>query len=103
VRRPGVTVRARAAHDLTQYAAWLRREAGLDIARRFTRVAADSFDRLAEMPGLGSPVKAQVPDLRRWRVPGFPVLIFYRPERDGVAIVRVLHAARDWPALVDDA
>lgn len=39
--------------------------------------------------------------MRKWRVDGFEnVLIFYQPRPDGVAIVRVLHAARDWWGLL---
>lgn len=34
--------------------------------------------------------------VRRWPVKGFDNwLIFYRPKRDGVEILRVIHGARD--------
>ncbi|WP_084226817.1 type II toxin-antitoxin system RelE/ParE family toxin [Nitrosospira sp. NpAV] len=39
--------------------------------------------------------------MRKWRVKDFDnVLIFYLPRPDGVLIVRVLHAARDWWGLL---
>ena len=38
--------------------------------------------------------------MRKWRVSGFEnYLVFYLPRADGVSIVRVLHAARDWWSL----
>ncbi len=39
--------------------------------------------------------------LRKWRVREFEnYLIFYLPRTDGVSILRVLHAARDWWSLL---
>jgi len=39
--------------------------------------------------------------LRKWRVNEFDnYLVFYKPRPDGVSIVRVLHAARDWWSLL---
>ena len=39
--------------------------------------------------------------VRKWRVRDFDNhLIFYLPRQDGVAIVRVLHAAQDWWSLL---
>jgi toxin ParE1/3/4 len=41
--------------------------------------------------------------LRSWVVSGFEnYLIFYRPRRDGIEVVRVVHGARDLPSLLDD-
>ncbi len=35
--------------------------------------------------------------MRKWQVKGFEKFpIFYRLRRDGVSIVRVLHASQDW-------
>ena len=40
-------------------------------------------------------------NLRKWRVKDFDNhLIFYMPCPDGVSVVRVLHAASDWWALL---
>jgi toxin ParE1/3/4 len=39
--------------------------------------------------------------IRKWRIKDFDHhLIFYTPHPDGVSIVRVLHAARDWWSLL---
>jgi toxin ParE1/3/4 len=40
-------------------------------------------------------------DLRCWPVRGFPNhLVFYRPVRGGIDLIRVLHAARDLERLL---
>ena len=53
---------------------------------------------------IGAPVTLRHPDLagiRKWRIKDFENhLIFYIPQPDGVTIVRVLHAARDWWSLL---
>jgi toxin ParE1/3/4 len=41
--------------------------------------------------------------MRFWPVTGFRnYLVFYFPLSDGVEIVRVLHAARDWTRVLED-
>lgn len=53
---------------------------------------------------MGAPLNLKHPDLanlRKWWVKDFDNhLIFYMPCPDGVSIVRVLHAASDWWALL---
>jgi toxin ParE1/3/4 len=53
---------------------------------------------------MGAPLTLRHPDLgglRKWRVKGFDNhMIFYMPRQDGVSIVRVLHASRDWWGLL---
>jgi toxin ParE1/3/4 len=49
---------------------------------------------------IGAPLalrRAELAGMRKWRVKDFDNhLIFYQPRPDGVSIVRVIHAARDW-------
>ena len=41
--------------------------------------------------------------LRSWVVSGFEnYLIFYRPQAEGIEVVRFVHGARDIPSLLDD-
>lgn len=41
--------------------------------------------------------------LRSWVVSGFEnYLIFYRPQPEGIEVVRFVHGARDIPSLLDD-
>lgn len=103
VSRSAFTVRRLAARDLSRHAAWFKREAGVEVGRRFLAAAYDSFADLAVTPGLGAPLEptgGAVPTTNKWRVRGFPNLLIFYAERPtgGVAIVRVLHASQDWLA-----
>jgi toxin ParE1/3/4 len=94
-----------ARRDVDEYVLWLHNEAGPDAASRFAKAAVDTFSNLAEVPGLGPPVPTSAPNLtalRKRKIDGFPkLLIFYRPSTDGIEVIRVLHAAQDWWALLD--
>ena len=83
---------------------WYREQAGPDTALRFADATLDAFAHLASLPGVGSPVITRRPELagvRKWRVDGFSRrLIFYRPTTRGIRIVRVLHSAQNWLALL---
>ncbi|MGE0705737.1 MAG: type II toxin-antitoxin system RelE/ParE family toxin [Vicinamibacterales bacterium] len=95
-----VFTRAAAKQDLIKHVAYLGEHADLDTAERFLSSAETSFELLATQPEMGPLLVLRHPDLvglRKWRVADFEnVLIFYQPDADGVTIVRVLHAARDW-------
>lgn len=101
---PKVYQRAVARRDLVEHFVYLAENAGLDIAERFLTNAATSFNELADQPMIGSPLTLRHPELagmRKWRVNDFDnYLVFYLPRSDGVSIVRVLHAARDWWSLL---
>ena len=53
---------------------------------------------------IGAPLTLRHPNLagiRKWHIKDFEHhLIFYTPHPDGVSIVRILHAARDWWSLL---
>jgi len=52
-------------------------------------------------PTCRSPPGSNTPVGDKWRVPDFEdFLIFYLPRRDGISVVRVLHAAQDWWSLL---
>ena len=101
---PTVTKREAARRDLVEHFVYLAEEAGLDVAERFLANAEASFNDLAQQPEMGAPLTLKHPALanvRKWRVNGFDNhLVFYEPRPDGVSIVRVLHAARDWWGLL---
>jgi toxin ParE1/3/4 len=93
-----------ARRDLVQHFVYLAENAGISTADRFLLNAQTSFDDLAQRPMIGAVLPLKHPALtgmRKWRVKGFDNhLIFYLPRPDGVAIVRVLHAAQDWWGLL---
>ena len=92
--------RQAARHDLIAHYAYLVDNAGEAVADRFLTNIERSFNDLSEQPGMGAPMTLNPPELaglRKWRAREFDsVLIFYLPRRDGVSIVRVLHASQDW-------
>lgn len=101
---PTVTMREVARRDLVEHFVYLAESAGLDVAEQFLRNAEASFGDLAHQPEMGAPLTLSHPDLvrlRKCRVKKFENhLIFYEPRPGGVSIVRVLHAASDWWAML---
>lgn len=101
---PVVAQREAAKLDLIEHFVHLAENAGIDTADRFLNRAEASFTALARQPMMGAPLGCKRPELaniRKWRVLDFDNhLVFYEPRPDGVAIVRVLHAASDWWALL---
>ena len=71
---------------------------------RFLAAAKAAFLRLADMPllaGLLETANPRLAGVRVWPIPGFEnYLIFYRPNKDGVTLMRVLHGARDYERLL---
>jgi toxin ParE1/3/4 len=67
----------------------------------FFDAAEAAFARLAALPSIGATVpfaSTLAQGMRVWRVEGFErYLIFYRAVEHGIEVVRVLHAARDFP------
>ena len=101
---PKVSQRAAARRDLVEHFVYLAEHAGLATAARFLPNAEASFNDLAEQPMIGAPLTLRHPalaSLRKWRIKDFDnYLIFYLPRPDRVAILRGLHAARDWGSLL---
>lgn len=101
---PRVYQRTAARRDLVEQFVYLAENAGVDTAERFLASAETTFNALADQPMMGSPLTVRNPALtgiRKWRVKGFENhLIFYLPRADGISVVRVLYAARDWWSLL---
>jgi toxin ParE1/3/4 len=57
-----------------------------------------TFQFLAENPGAGQAREELAANLRSFPVNRYRhYLVFYRPLRDGIQVIRVLHGARDLP------
>lgn len=97
---PKVYLRTAARRDLIEHFAYLAQNDVIETAERFYTNAQTSFSALAQQPHIGVVLTLRRPELagtRKWRVKDFDnYLIFYLPRTDGISIVRVLHAARDW-------
>lgn len=101
---PTVYQREAAGRHLVEQFVYLAEQAGLDTAERFLANAEASFNDLARQPMIGAPLglrHSTLTGIRKWHIRDFENhLIFYIPHPDGVSIVRVLHAARDWWSLL---
>ena len=76
-----------------------------EAARRFLVEVERTLELLADMPGMGAARPRLSPALRSLRMfsvgGGFDNhLLFYRPIKDGIELVRVLHGARDIEAIL---
>lgn len=78
-----------------------------DAAGRFITAAEDAFAALSSNPELGARKEmrnAALKGLRVWTIKGFRnYVIFYRFRETEVEILRVLHASRDWEAILSMA
>src|SRR5438067_2274635 len=66
-------------------------------AARVVQAIEQTCRTLARFPGMGRARDELQPRLRSF--PGGAYVIFYRLTDDGIQIVRILHGARDFPAL----
>jgi len=83
----------------------LAEDSGLGTAENFLACAEQSFEELAQTPLIGTPVEIRRTDLaglRKWRVRNYEnFLIFYVSLPGRLEIVRVIHGARDWAAILE--
>ena len=74
-----------------------------DAAARFVPALEATYDKLAVLPSMGSVRHFRQQDLQEVRmlpVTGFEnYLIFYTTFRTHVKVLRILHAARDFPTI----
>jgi toxin ParE1/3/4 len=87
-----------ADRDLEEVKVYISRD-NPDAAIRLVMLIREKCTLLAQQPGIGRDRSDVLSGLR-----GFPVgnyVIFYQPTKDGIAVVRVLHGARDIPELFD--
>ncbi len=96
---PQYVTREKAREDVVAITSRIARD-NLSAALRVNVQIENAFELLAEMPRAG-PVcgfsEAELSDLRFWPIKRFRhYLVIYRPTDNGVEIVRVIHAARDF-------
>jgi toxin ParE1/3/4 len=78
--------------DATEIWNWIAADspdAAMDMLERFEDVAR----MLAEFPEAGVERSSLMDDLRSFTVAGY--ILFYRPVRSGIEIVRIIHSRRD--------
>jgi len=97
-------IRPLATADIDHAAAFLV-DVNPAAAGSFLEAMETAFGLMLEQPGIGSPRYTHLlpgVTLRMWPVQGFPHLIFYLERIDAVEVLRVLHGARDLPAILLD-
>jgi toxin ParE1/3/4 len=90
-----------ANRDVDEAIDFYLREHAPQAALEFIDAIEKAFQTLAGHPAIGSlryGIELSIPGLRCWQVAGFPHLVFYVEQEDGVHILRVLHGHRDIPA-----
>ena len=68
------------------------------VARDFLGEVNGAYDRIHEMPGLGSPhfsCAVKIDNLRAYSLYDFPYIIFYFERENYIDVVRILHSSRD--------
>lgn len=102
---PSVKRTPKAKQDLLEHVLYLA-EINPDLADRFIDASEMAFEKLAQMPLKGKPQSFKSPKLvgvRRWFIPGFDkYLVFYRPIKGGIELLRVLHGMQDVDTVMDD-
>jgi toxin ParE1/3/4 len=104
-RRATIVRPPRVRGDIVEIAAYIAQD-NPAAAERFLTATERTLERLAELPRSGRPYPLDHPalqDMRMTPVRGFPrYLIFYRLVADELQILRVVHAARDIPTLLEE-
>jgi toxin ParE1/3/4 len=76
-----------------------------DAAERFVPALEETFAQLVALPGMGSVrnfVRADLQGVRMLPVTEFEhYLLFYSPAGTSIKVLRILHAARDFPKLFE--
>jgi toxin ParE1/3/4 len=66
-----------------------------DLARDMMDRVADAAMPLIDHPRIG-PVLDEQPEVRKWRIPRTPFLLFYAIAGDRIEVRRVRHVREDW-------
>jgi toxin ParE1/3/4 len=93
----GVRCRPQAEEDLFEIALYIARD-NPSASDEFLDTMNDKFKRLAASPLMGRARPELFRNLRSFPVGNY--VIFYRPLRAGIEVIRVLSAARDIPSLL---
>jgi toxin ParE1/3/4 len=99
-----IFISPKASQDIDEHFTYIS-QTNLDAALGFFDAVRQTIARLASMPGLGSPYlvnNQSLLGLRKWAVKGFDnYLIFYLHQEEFLEVVRILHATRDLPTILE--
>ncbi|MDA8109273.1 MAG: type II toxin-antitoxin system RelE/ParE family toxin [Betaproteobacteria bacterium] len=93
--------RALADRDVDEAVDYYLSEGSVQAALGFIGALEQAYAHIGRHPASGSPRYAHelaLPDLRCWRLTGYPYLVFFVEREDHIDVWRVLHGERDIPA-----
>lgn len=93
---PRARTTAHAEADIISIMKWIARDS-TRAAIRWVEELDDQFQKIAAMPGIGTDRSNLRPRVRS--VPFGNYLIFFRPTRTGITVVRVISGHRDYARL----
>jgi toxin ParE1/3/4 len=100
---PAVRKRPQAKKDILNHFIYIGRR-NLDSAERFLDAVEKAFALLAASPEMGRPWESSSPRLvgvRSWTMPRYKKYrIFYRPIAEGIEVLHVFHASRNFATLL---
>jgi toxin ParE1/3/4 len=81
-------------------------EAGEHVALSFVEALEHAYRHISRHPASGSSrcaLDLRLPGMRAWPLGRFPHVVFYMVAKGSIDVWRVLHAARDIPAWMQEA
>jgi toxin ParE1/3/4 len=93
-----------AVSDMQEQADWYEQRSGHELASRWENGVTAALIRIEKNPRSGAKCGFSSDELQgicRMPIAGFPRhLIFYRAEKEGIRILRIVHGARDLESLL---
>jgi len=94
-----IVIQPAADRDLDRAADYIAQHQDLDTARRFFQAAEETFRLIATQPEMGRRKDFGNPQLKGVRMCLMKEfdrhLVFYRPLKGGIEVLRIIHGARD--------
>jgi toxin ParE1/3/4 len=100
-----VIVRPGASRDLDEQADYITTDSNIETALRFYQAADETFELISRHPRIGRAIQLLSPLFVNARL--FPLkdfdrfIVFYRPLRNGIEILRLVHGSRDIERLLE--
>ncbi len=99
-------LRPQAERDREAKVRHYRKQGGARLAVQLVTATSAALDQIELEPGIGPPTLGKtlgIPELRSWRVTGFPLLWFYFERGDHLDVVRLLGERQDTAAILSGA
>lgn len=91
-------LRPKAKDDRKNEVRYYRSNAGTTVAENLVNAIHLALDQIKRDPGIGSKrlgLLADIPELRSWRVNGFPLVLLYFERDDHLDVIRLLGERQD--------